>query len=57
MDLVDPRCDHDVLVDSDDLFSNCVLLMSTLGTPYRARPCKSPTRRRSVLHQEILGVG
>jgi hypothetical protein len=26
--IVDPRCIHDVLVDSDDLLSNCVLLKS-----------------------------
>jgi hypothetical protein len=37
--VVDPHCIHDVLVDSDDLLSNCMLLMSIFGTPCRARPC------------------
>jgi hypothetical protein len=54
MDLVvDPCCVHDVPVDSDDLFSNCVLPTSIFGTPYRARPY----RRRSVRHPEIPRVG
>jgi hypothetical protein len=40
MDLVvGPHCIHDVLIDSDDLFSNCVLPTSIFGTPCRARPC------------------
>jgi hypothetical protein len=55
--VVDPHCVHDVLVDSDDLFSNCMLLTSIFGTPCHARPCKSLTRHRSVRHQEIPGVG
>jgi hypothetical protein len=55
MDLVvGPRCIHDVLVDSDDLFSNCMLpTLIFFGTPCRARPC---SLGRAQLQFRILSL-